>query len=174
MISCQTFRARLEPDTRDAEVLEHLRHCDACVDFALGVDPDNFFRLLGGDELVPPGGVDAFVGDVMAQVRGRQTETAVEPRHTFSNVRRLAVAATIAAAVTTGLIVSNHQPATAPQRVAAGFSRPAEAGRYTTLVTKPVVDTYESKNATIVEVPTEAKDDMQVVMIFDESLPADL
>ena len=73
MISCQTFRARLEPDTRDAEVLEHLRHCDTCVDFALGVDPDNFFRLLGGDELVPPGGVDAFVGDVMAQVRSRET-----------------------------------------------------------------------------------------------------
>jgi len=173
MISCQTFRARLEPDTRDAEVLEHLRHCDACVDFALGVDPDNFFRLLGGDELVPPGGVDAFVGDVMAQVRGRQTETAVEPRHTFSNVRRLAVAATIAAAVTTGLIVSNHQPATAPMTA----HRTQDSGLRTasvSLVTKPVVDTYESKNATIVEVPTEAKDDMQVVMIFDESLPADL
>jgi len=41
-------------------------------------------------------------------------------------------------------------------------------------VTKPVVETYESKNATIVEVPSEAKDDVQVVMIFDESLPADL
>jgi hypothetical protein len=173
MISCQTFRATLQPGTHDAEVLEHLHRCDACLDFAVEADPDNFFRLLGGDKLVPPGGVDAFVGDVMAQVRGRQTETAVEPRHTFSNVRRLAIAATIAAAVTTGLLVSNRQPASAPS-VAAGFSRPAKAGHYTALVTKPVVDTYESKNATIVEVPTEAKDDVQVVMIFDESLPADL
>jgi len=41
-------------------------------------------------------------------------------------------------------------------------------------VTRPVVDTYESKNATIIEVPSESKDDVQVVMIFDESLPADL
>ena len=62
----------------------------------------------------------------------------------------------------------------AAPRVAAGFSRPANAGRYMPAVTKPVVDAYDSKNATIVEVPSEAKDDVQVVMIFDESLPADL
>jgi len=170
MISCQTFRATLQPGTRDAEVLEHLRHCDACLDFAVEADPDNFFRLLGGDEFVPPGGVDAFVDDVMAQVRSRQTETAVEPRRTFSNVRRLAVAATIAAAVTTGLVVSNHQPVSAPAPL-----RTQNSGlRTASLVTKPVVETYDSKNATILEVPSEAKDDVQVVMIFDESLPADL
>lgn len=169
MISCQTFRATLQRGTRDAEVLEHLRRCDACLDFAVEADPDNFFRLLGGDEIVPPGGVDAFVGDVMAQVRSRQTETAIEPRRTFSNMRRLAIAATVAAAVTTGLVVSNHQPIAAPQL------RTQNSGlRTAALVTKPVVDTYESKNATIVEVPSEAKDDVQVVMIFDESLPADL
>ena len=166
MISCQTFRATLQPGTRDAEVLEHLRRCDACLDFAVEADPDNFFRLLGGDELVPPGGVDAFVGDVMAQVRSRQTETAVEPRRTFSNVRRLAIAATVAIAVTSGLLISNHQPAVKPAAVPVAMLKPT--------VTKPVVDTYESKNATIVEVPSEAKDDVQVVMIFDESLPADL
>ena len=166
MISCQTFRATLQPGTRDAEVLEHLRRCDACLDHAMQVDPDNFFRLLGGDELVPPGGVDAFVDDVMAQVRSRQTETAVEPRHTFTNVRRLAIAATVAAAVTTGLIVSNHQPVIKPTAVPVAVLRPT--------VTKPVVDTYDSKNATIVEVPKESKDDVQIVMIFDESLPADL
>ena len=174
MISCQTFRARLQPGTSDAEVLEHLRRCDGCLDFAVETDPDNFFRALGGDEMVPPGGVDAFVDDVMAQVRGRQTETAIEPRRSaFTHVRRLAIAATIVLAVTSGLLISNHQPVAAP-RVAAGFSRPANAGRYTPAVTKPVVDAYDSKNATIVEVPSEAKDDVQVVMIFDESLPADL
>jgi hypothetical protein len=171
MISCQTFRATLQPGTRDAEVLEHLRRCDACLDFAMEADPDNFFRLLGGDELVPPGGVDTFVGDVMAQVRSRQTETAAEPHHTFSSVRRLAVAATIAAAVTTGLIVSNRQPVLKP---AATVAQHSALSTQHSLVTKPVVDTYESKNATIVEVPSEAKDDVQVVMIFDESLPADL
>jgi hypothetical protein len=169
MISCQTFRSTLEPGTRDAEALEHLRHCDACLDFALEVDPDNFFRTLGGEEMVPPGGVDAFVDDVMAQVRGRQTETAIEPRHTaFTHVRRLAVAATIAAAVTTGLIVSNRQPMAKPAAVPVAVLKPVVT------VTKPVVESYDSKNATIVEVPSEAKDDVQVVMIFDESLPADL
>ena len=169
MISCQTFRATVKPGTRDAEVLEHLRRCDACLDFAVEADPDNFFRLLGGDELVPPGGVDAFVDDVMAQVRSRQTETAAQPRHMFTNVRRLAIAATIAAAVTTGLIVSNQQPVTAPP-----LSTQHSALSTVALVTKPVVDTYDSKNATIIEVPSESKDDVQVVMIFDESLPADL
>jgi hypothetical protein len=171
MISCQNFRATLEPGTRDAEVLEHLRRCDACLDYAIQVDPDNFFRLLGGDELVPPGGVDAFVDDVMTQVRGRQTETAAKPHHTFTNVRRLAVAATIAAAVTTGLVVSNHQPV---QRPASVVARATGNAQRATLVTKPVVETYDSKNATIVEVPKDGKDDVQVVMIFDESLPADL
>ena len=43
------------------------------------------------------------------------------------------------------------------------------------LATKPVVETYQSNNATIVEVPSgEASDDVKIVMIFDENLPADL
>ena len=171
MISCQTFRANLQPGTRDADLLEHLRSCDACLDSAVQTDPDNFFRALGGDELVPPGGVDAFVDDVMAQVRSRETETAAEPRRTFTGVRRLAIAATIAAAVTTGLLVSNHQPAQEP---AAILARTALSTQHAVSVTKPIVETYEAKNATIVEVPSEAKDDVQVVMIFDESLPVDL
>jgi hypothetical protein len=167
MISCQTFRTNLQPGTHDADLLEHLRHCDACLDFAVQVDPDTFFRALGGDELVPPGGIDAFVGDVMAQVRSRATETAAEPRSAFSNMRRLAIAATVAAAVTTGLVVSNYRPVPAPLST-------QHSALSTALVTKPIVETYESNNATIVEVPSEAKDDVQVVMIFDESLPADL
>lgn len=171
MIPCQTFRANLRPGTRDADLLEHLRGCDACLDFAVQADPDNFFRALGGDELSPPGGVDAFVGDVMAQVRSRETETAAEPRRTFTGFRGLAMAATVAAAVTTALLVSNHQPA---QKPAALIAHSALSTQHSALVTKPIVETYEAKNATIVEVPSEAKDDVQVVMIFDESLPADL
>jgi hypothetical protein len=171
MISCQTFRSTLQPDTHDAEVLEHLRSCDACLDFALQVDPDNFFRLLGGEEMVPPGGVDAFVDDVMTQVRSRQTETAIEPpRPVFFSIRRLAVAATLVLAVTSGLLISNHQPAQKPVTMA----RSSLITHHSSLVTKPVVESYDSRNATIVEVPSEPKDDVQVVMIFDESLPADL
>jgi len=170
MISCQTFRANLQPGMQDAAMLEHLRHCDACLNAAVNVDPDLFFRSIGGEEMIPPGGVDAFVGDVMAQVRSRETESAAEPDRTFSNVRRLAIAATIAAAGITGLMISNHRPVEKPPHVlAVGGLKPAA-----TPVTKPIVETYESKNATIVEVPSEAKDDVQVVMIFDETLPADL
>jgi hypothetical protein len=42
------------------------------------------------------------------------------------------------------------------------------------LTTKPIVETYDSQNATIVEVPNENASNVQVVMIFDEKLPADL
>jgi hypothetical protein len=172
MISCQSFRATLQPGTRDPQLLEHLRRCDACLDFAVQIDPDAFFRALGGGELVPPGGVDAFVDDVMAQVRGRKAETAIEPRGlVFTHMRRLAVAATIAIAVTAGLIVSNHQPV---QRPVTTVAQHAAVSAQHSLVTKPVVDSYDSKNATIVEVPSDKKDDVQVVMIFDDSLPADL
>ena len=56
----------------------------------MGVDPDLFFRSLGGEELVPPGGVDAFAGDVMSQVRVRSAETSLAPRRSVSVWRRLA------------------------------------------------------------------------------------
>ena len=40
--------------------------------------------------------------------------------------------------------------------------------------TKQIVETYESKDATIVEVPAAKAGDARVVMIYDETLPADL
>jgi hypothetical protein len=42
------------------------------------------------------------------------------------------------------------------------------------LTTRPVVETYESEKATIVEVPTADTGSAQVVMIFDDALPSDL
>ena len=43
------------------------------------------------------------------------------------------------------------------------------------LTTKPVVETYESENATIVEVPQRGENTgADVVMIIDDSLPSDL
>ena len=78
MISCQSFRANLQ--SRSPEVLEHLRKCDSCLDHAIAVDPDNFCRAIGGEELEPPGGIDAFASDVMAQVRLRQAEGSVARR----------------------------------------------------------------------------------------------
>ncbi|MEA2414106.1 MAG: hypothetical protein QOI58_763, partial [Thermoanaerobaculia bacterium] len=84
MMTCHYFRTNLQPGNADAAMLEHLRHCDACLDFAMSVDPDLFFRSLGGEELIPPGGIDAFVGDVMSQVRVYDAEASLAPRHAVS------------------------------------------------------------------------------------------
>ncbi len=166
MISCQTFRSRLQPGSTDVEVLEHLRNCDACLDHAMAIDPDNFFRAIGGGEMEPAGGIDAFASDVMAQIRLRQTEGSVARRLLIAP-RRLAAAAAIVAAIGISFFASQTSFKSVPSP-ANTIVRPVQ------LATKPVVETYDSKDATIVEVPTEGKNDPQVVMIFDESLPADL
>ena len=64
-MNCQDFRAAFAPATGDAAILEHVRSCDPCLDFAAHSDPDIMFRAIGGSDMIPPGGVDAFVGDVM-------------------------------------------------------------------------------------------------------------
>jgi len=170
MISCETFRDTLHPGAEDAALLEHLRKCDTCLDYAVGIDPDYFFRAIGGAEMTPPGGVDAFVGDVMRQVHMRQTETAIEPHRILSWRQRLAVAATLAAGVTGASLVYRHEmrPVIAPQtaRIASAAVQPVH------LTTKPIIEKYDSKDATIVEVPADGS--TNVVMIFDDKLPADL
>ena len=171
MISCDAFRTRFHASAGDAAILDHIRTCDRCLDFAARVDPDVMFRALGGDDMIPPGGVDAFVDDVMRQVRVRGAETAVGARPQMSVTRRLAIAATIAATVTGATLVYRYEnaPAVAPSGIATAKLTPK------TLTTKAVVETYDSENATIVEVPShEAGDDVKIVMIFDENLPADL
>jgi hypothetical protein len=176
MISCDQFRSRFTTDTEDALVLEHLRSCDRCLDVAVQSDPDVMFRALGGGEMIPPGGVDAFVVDVMQQVRVRAAESTVAARKTASWPRRLAVAATLAAGIS-GAVLYNQvygplpMVTDTPMSIARGIA-PVAAQK---LATKPIVETYESQNATIVEMPSEgAADDVKIVMIFDENLPADL
>jgi hypothetical protein len=169
MISCQTYRAGLTAGTQDAALLEHLRTCDACLDFSVGVDPDNFFRAIGGNNLVPPGGVDAFVGDVMRQVQIRGKETSIAAHHPLSWRQRLAIAATIAAGITGATLVWQHDRQPVSPKSASAPARPVAQAKV--LATKPVVESY-SRNATIVEVPAEGN--VNVVMIFDEKLPADL
>ncbi|HEV2719437.1 MAG TPA: hypothetical protein VG323_05430 [Thermoanaerobaculia bacterium] len=172
MISCQTYRASLTVGTQDAALLEHLRTCDACLDYSVEVDPDNFFRSIGGQDFVPPGGVDAFVGDVMRQVHIRGKETSMASHHPLSWRQRLAIAATLAVGITGATIAWQYerQPARPSAPMAAVVHRPAPAPA-PVLATKPIVETY-SRNATIVEVPADGK--VNVVMIFDEKLPADL
>lgn len=175
MITCESFRSRFVAGTDDAALLGHLRGCDRCLDLAAHADPDVMFRALGGDELLPPGGLDAFVDDVMQQVRVRSAETTVAKHNVVSWPRRLAVAATLAAGITGAMLYrSATSPVVAPSKpmtVDAGL-RPKEARP--AFATKPVVETYDSENATIVEMPEEAGDDVKIVMIFDENLPADL
>lgn len=175
MMTCRQFRANLQPGTADTALLEHLRHCDACLDYAMGIDPDLFFRSIGGEELVPPGGLDAFVGDVMSQVRVRSAETSLAPRHAASAWRRLAIAATIVAGVTgTSLVYRLERSVPAPQHVAQTLLSVRRAKPHpAALATKSFVETYSSHNATIVEVPNDGSD-AKVVMIFDDTLPADL
>jgi len=173
MISCDSFRLRFHVGTDDAALLEHLRACDRCLDFAAHADPDVMFRSLGGSEIVPPGGIDAFVEGVMQQVRVRDAETTVAAGRVVAWPRRLAMAAAVAiAAFSATLVVRNDAPITmepvqrAELRTQALTTKP--------LLTKPVVEAYDSQNATIVEVPSEEADDVKIVMIFDENLPKDL
>lgn len=170
MMSCDFFRTNFQAATEDAALLGHLRTCDRCLDFAASVDPDVMFRALGGDDLVPPGGVEAFVDDVMRQVRVRDAEKTVVsfPRRNWT--RRLAVAATFAVAVTGASLAYRYQEAI-PASMLAQVSRAQITTR--ALTTKPVIETYQSDSATILEVPTESND-VKIVMIFDENLPADL
>jgi hypothetical protein len=174
MMTCRSFREKLQPGTSEPELLEHLRHCDACLDFAMSVDPDLFFRSIGGEELVPPGGVDAFVGDVMSQVRVRQAETSLAPHRTVSVWQRLAIAATIAAGVTGATLAYRfeNRPVTNPAGAIAVAAK-APIAHFAPTATKSFVETYSSHDATIVEMPNDGSD-TKVVMIFDDKLPADL
>jgi hypothetical protein len=173
MMTCHYFRTNLQPGNADAAMLEHLRHCDACLDFAMSVDPDLFFRSLGGEELIPPGGIDAFVGDVMSQVRVHDAEASLAPRHAVSAWQRWAIAATVAAGVT-GATLAYRYEHPAPRVTQTLLSVQATARpRPTATATKSFVETYSSHDATIVEMPNDGSD-TKVVMIFDDKLPADL
>jgi hypothetical protein len=169
MMSCDSFRTRFEAGMEDASLLAHLRTCDRCLDFAAHADPEVMFRALGGSEMVPQGGIDAFVSGVMQQVRVRDAETTVEASPVVAWPRRMAMAAAVAlAAFGATLVYRVPQPSDFHQPVARA------AVRERVLTTKPTVETYQSENATIVEVPTEGADDVKIVMIFDENLPVDL
>ncbi len=163
MIKCEAFRAQFVPGTDEAMMLEHLRSCDACLNYAVERDGDVLFRGIGGDEMIPPGGVDAFVDDVMREVRLRGTENTVVAHTGWP--RKLTMAAALTAVLAGSSFVYQHRPAqVAPVAVVHHQFKSAS---------RPVVQSYDSEKATIVEVPSESED-VTVVMVFDDSLPADL
>jgi len=169
MISCTTFQTTFAPATGDAALLEHIRSCDACLDHAAGIDPDVLFRAIGGREQIPPGGIDAFASDVMREVRLRATESSMNAHRVLPWAQRFAIAATLAGGIVGGALFygQRHNSASIPMRPTATINA-------SQLATKPIVETYDSATATIVEVPSEGASDVRVVMVFDEQLPADL
>ncbi len=168
---CDEFRAACDSGDESPEMLAHLRTCDECLNHAVERGGDFLFRGIGG-EIVPPGGVEVFAAGVMSEIHIRETERKMKPNvRRFVPARKWAIAAVAAVAVISGAIMwprGGQAPAPVQVAVLAPAVRPA------VLVSKPVVERYSSSNATIVEVPQEETGDIKVVMIFDESLPADL
>ncbi len=175
-MSCTEFRAAFHAGTSDPALLQHVRTCDACLDFAAHIDADMIFRALGGEEMVPPGGVDAFVADVMDPVHLRDAGGTVAGPSEMAWSRQLADAATLALGITgAGIVYQIERSQAAHPSQMTAMTRPVRrAIIQTPLTTKPVVQTYSSANATIVEMPNEGASDTQVVLIVDENLPADL
>jgi hypothetical protein len=105
----------------------------------------------------------------MREVRLRSTETTMA-RKPVSWMRRLAIAATIALGIAGGSAMYRFEQSytTVPMNIERAALHP------TAVMAKPIIENYESVNATIVEVPTEGVEDVKVVMVFDETLPADL
>jgi len=172
-MTCSEFRRAFHPGARDAEALTHLRSCADCLEFAVALDPDCLFVSLGGEELVPPGGVDEFVARVMGEIRIRGTEQKVASIRGGRTRYWWSLAAAIAIATFSAVLV--FRPAMTPETVpSAALVASVAADRAIAQTIVPVVEHYEADDATIIEIPTQSDDDIRVVMIFDESLPVDL
>ncbi|HSN69153.1 MAG TPA: hypothetical protein VLV48_07910 [Thermoanaerobaculia bacterium] len=168
-MKCDAFRNAVQMGTDDAAVRGHLRSCATCLEWAVSVDPDVMFRSIGIEEAEPPGGTDAFVADVLRQVEIRDAERRLGRRPVrFSSLFRWSAAAALAVGVLGTMIMQRE--GVAPVVVPA----PAPAAVVAQPVDRPVIESYDSAGATIVEVPAQNANEIQLVMIFDESLPADL
>lgn len=170
---CDVFQSTLQADDRRLEILEHLRSCENCLEYAVQIDPDVLFRSLGGEEMVPPGGVDAFAADVMQQVYLRQKESSLSARRVVP-FRRWAAAAALASVLAGSSYFIAHQRRTTAASPVGGSVAMSQHRPAPIEAPRPVIESYDSNNATIVEVPSEGASDVKVVMIFDDSLPADL
>lgn len=170
MMTCERF-LELIPAAAEAtaEQLAHVRTCSECRLAAVQRDADYLFRALGGDDLVPDGGIDGFVDGVMSSIATRQTERATASRSRISAWQRWSVAAALALAVGSALLVRSFESPGADVVVPV-------AGILPKIAVEPVavVASYDAAGATIVELPTENSLEPKIVMVFDESLPVDL
>lgn len=169
-MTCEDFLSLPSGDLTP-EALEHIRDCEDCMNASAGSDPLNLFRALGGVEINPPEGTDAFVAGVMQQVRSEERRRSLTPqRDRGSRLLRWSAAAAVAAALLTyGL---SYRPADVSLTETAVQQR-TDSSIELAQIARPVVETYAGAHALIVEMPSTG-DDIQLVMIFDESLPVDL
>ena len=171
---CDEFRAALAQATEPGpDALAHMRSCEACLNHAIALDPDLMFRGLGG-EVEPIGGIDAFVDDVMRDIRFRGTQKLVDARRRFAPAQRWAIAAAATIAVVSGTLLWPGANRTLEPGLPVASIAAAPSAWTFSPSSRPVVESYASSSATIVEVPSEETSDLKVVMIFDEALPADL
>ncbi|MBI2212423.1 MAG: hypothetical protein HYU52_02160 [Acidobacteria bacterium] len=171
---CDEFRvACQQPEELGCEALAHMRACEPCLNHAIAADPDLMFRGLGG-ELSPDGGTDAFVEGVMHEIRFRKAERIVDARHRFATTQRWAIAAAVVVAVVSGAIFWPRADRVIVPGAPSAVIASAPASLVVPVSSKPAIESYGSSSAMIVEVPFEETSDLKVVMIFDESLPADL
>lgn len=167
-MKCDLFRQSVPAAAEaSAEQLAHLRSCEQCLLVALEADSDYLFRYLGGEELIPAGGVESFADGVMQSISLRATERAVvgRPMGTPSWTRWAAAAAIVVAGSGALFYRTPSGAAVAPSSIVA-------AQRTFALTSQPVIESYESPDATIVELPSDSG--IQVVMVFDDTLPVDL
>lgn len=167
-MNCETFREACKRGEQTEATLAHMRECGPCLDFAVQADPDNLFRSLGGDELLPAGGIDLFVDEVMQQVHVRDAERKLVHRMRIPATYRWATAAALAIGVLSASLFYRPSTVTLLPAVPVTVAQLHQAE-----IERPIVENYEGLNATIVEVPNDSSD-TKIVMIFDESLPADL
>lgn len=171
-MTCSEFRAsRFDGSDTTPQFLAHLRSCNDCMNYAAERDGDFLFKALGGDEMVPPGGLDSFVSDVMRQIEVRSTEQKLAPRKSAPLRFALATAAALGLTVLSYALVWQSlgtHPTDAPAPAARVLAAPESD------LSLPVIEEYDSSSATIVEMPSNPNEDVKIVMIFDESLPADL
>ncbi|MDX1583053.1 MAG: hypothetical protein R3338_05560 [Thermoanaerobaculia bacterium] len=178
-MKCEDLRTMLRSGQESPELQEHLRACAECLELAVSIEPASMFATLGGEEVVPPGGVDLFVSDVMNEIRLRETEKSLDAGdHPVRVAWWWSAAAAIFILLTTWLAVQSYDrpDVTSPNAPAAVAEDRtiSEPERVEPSVTRPVIDDYERAEAMIVELPSESTDDLKIVMIFDENLPQDL
>lgn len=176
-MNCHDVKKMLESGEESVEMRQHLRSCADCLELAVSLEPTTMFTTLGGDEMVPPGGVELFVSDVMGELRLREKERSLDEQ---DHPKRIAwwwsAAATIFILFTTWLAIQpdNRPDIASPAATVAELNVPAPMPVAEPAVTRPVIDDYDRTEATIVELPSESADDVKIVMIFDETLPQDL